>query len=99
MLTSFLFFLVYVWLTIIHGVLSAIPIGVPAQVSAAVVYFGGYLHYMDGYIDIVGVFAALSFLLNFLMGWFAFKVVLWTYHLIAARSVHQNQALPAQTKS
>jgi hypothetical protein len=82
----------------LHGILSAIPLSVPAQIQDSMSYFAGYLAYAGGIIDIPGVFTAFIFLVNFLIAWFTFKLILWAYHLIFARRVHEKQALPAQQK-
>jgi hypothetical protein len=84
---------------ILDGVLSAIPFNMPSQVQDSMIYFAGYLKYLGGYVDIPGVMAALIFLCNFLIAWFSFKLVLWVYHLVVSRRVHEKQALPAQTKN
>lgn len=98
MIVSLILLIVWLVLTIIHGALSAIPIVLPSQIVTSINYFAGYLGYASGIVDIPGVFAAFNFLLNFMIGWFTFKFILWLYHLVAARRVHEKQALPAQAK-
>lgn len=98
MITDLFFSVLVLILAVIHGVLSAIPISFPPNIQASMTYFGSYIGYAGGYIDISGVFAAFTFLCDFLMAWFAFKAFLMLYHMIFARSVHDSHALPAQNK-
>ena len=98
MIANFLLFIVNFWLVVIHFLLSAIPIHTPPQVTSSVAYFGSYLGYAGGIIDMPGTMTAFQYLLDFMMAWFTFKVILWAYHLIAAKGVHEKQALPAQNK-
>lgn len=98
MLGDFLIVILWLILTLLHGLLSAIPISLPPQIGASIYYFAGYVRYLGGIIDIPGVFAAFGFLLNFLVAWFTFKAIMWIYHIIMARKTPDNQALPAQQK-
>ena len=98
MITALLLEIVSIILSIIHGVLQAIPITLPPQIGTSILYFSGYIGYVNGIVDVPGVFTALAFLINFLVAWFTFKLFMLLYHLIAARKVHDKQALPAQQK-
>jgi len=98
MLTSLILLIAWVILLVIQTILAQIPIALPANIAAAFMQFGSYLGYARGIVDVNGVFGAFIFLLNFMIGWFTFKLVLMLYHMIAARRVHDSHALPAQKK-
>lgn len=99
MLATFVLYLAWIVLEIIHGVLSIIPFSLPAQVQTSINFFAGYLAYANGIIDIPGTLAALQFLLDFMLAWFAFKVAMLIFHWVGTRSAHHSQALPGQAKT
>jgi len=84
---------------LLHGILSTIPFAVPAQVQQSITYFAQYAGYAGGIIDIPGIMGAFIFLINFLIAYFSFKVLMWAYHMILARRIHEKQALPVQQKT
>lgn len=98
MILDLFLFLIWVILGILHALLSLIPISLPAAISDSVFYFAGFLQYLNGYIDMKGVFTAFGFLLDFMTAWFTFKGIMFLYHLAFARKVPDKQALPVQQK-
>ena len=98
MIVDLVFGIISLLAKLLHGVLAAIPLSVPPQIESSMNYFGSYLGYAGGLVDIPGIVAAFTFLLNFMIAWFTFKLILWAYHLIMSRRVHEKQALPTQAK-
>jgi hypothetical protein len=98
MIISALFYIIWLILYILSTILATIPVAIPPNVAASFAYFAGYLRYASGIIDIAGVMLAFRWLVDFMVGWFTFKVAMLLYHLVASRRVHETQALPAQAK-
>lgn len=86
-------------LDILHIILSAIPFGLPEQLTNSFIFFGNYLSYANGFVDIPGTLAALVFFIKFLEAFFTFKAVMWLYNKLRPGSAGANEHMPLQVKS
>jgi hypothetical protein len=98
MITDIFIFTLWILEVVIHNMLKLIPLHIPPRVGISVAYFGGFVRYAAGIVDIPGVFGAFGFLLDFMVAWFTFKAIMWIFHLIASRSTPEGQAMPTQKK-
>lgn len=80
------FFLQFLALIIesIAKLLGVIPAPFSANFLDATRYFAAYMGYFSGIINWADIIDPIIFFLNFLIGWYTFKLIMWMWHLIPA---------------
>jgi hypothetical protein len=80
----------------VSSILGRITLAIPANVQTYITYLVGFTRYASGFIDLPVAFDAVIWLLNFIIAFLTFRLVLWVIRL--ARGHSQQVITHGQTK-